>query len=226
MQPSTAAQLWGPSAAAASGDGGAAAAVQEEEEGRLLQPLKLNRVLESNNVQEPSTPCLLVDLPVELLHSICLSQAMCSPEGGVSLSLLSRTCTVFGKADKKGGTALVSQWTRQYCKEAGVCRLPLTMGDRWCWSRMLSWLSHSTTVRVGGHGATQGGHVTIAQGVNQAVCNQAESELSCQGRARCETGSTDGLTPFPLRGTANALWEGSVLLLVEPKEEEGGGAYH
>ena len=72
---------------------------------------------------------------------------MCSPEGGVSLSLLSRTCTVFGKADKKGGTALVSQWTRQYCKEAGVRRLPLTMGDGWCWSRMLSWLSQA--VRVG-----------------------------------------------------------------------------
>ena len=42
VQPSTAAQLWGPSAAAAaaaaaSGDGGAAAAVQEEEERQLVQ---------------------------------------------------------------------------------------------------------------------------------------------------------------------------------------------
>ena len=92
-------------------------------------------------------PCLLVDLPPELLHSICLSQTMCSPEGGVSLSLLSRTCTAFGKADKKGGTALVSQWSQRFCKEAGVRRLPLTMGDGWCWSRMLCWLSQA--VRVG-----------------------------------------------------------------------------
>ena len=71
----------------------------------------------------PGRLCLLLDLPVELLHSICLSQTMCSTEGGVSLSLLSRTCTVFGKTDKKGGLSLVSQRTQQFCKEAGVRRL-------------------------------------------------------------------------------------------------------
>jgi hypothetical protein len=98
VQPSTAAQLWGPSAAAASGDGGGAAAVQEKEE-CLLQPLKRSHVHQSNGVQavdDPSRPCLLTDLPVELVHSICLSKGVSSPEGGVSLILLSRTCTVKG----------------------------------------------------------------------------------------------------------------------------------
>ena len=142
---------------------------------------------DDNGAASPSRPCLLTDLPVELVHSICLSKTMCSPEGGVSLSLLSRTCTVFGKADKKGGTALVSQWTQQYCKEAGVRRLPLTMGDGWCWSRMLSWLSQA--VRVGAQCELK----TIKAGVEAARGKQEE-----------------------IKGDGGDLVEGSVLVLVEP----------
>jgi hypothetical protein len=134
----------------------------------------------------PSRPCLLLDLPVELVHSICLSKTMCSPEGGVSLSLLSRTCTVFGKAAKTGGTALLAQWTQQYCKEAGVRRLPLTMGDVWCWSRMLSWLSQA--VRVGAQCELK----TIKAGVAAAWGKQDEIHL-----------------------VEGHLVEGSVLVLVE-----------
>ena len=72
---------------------------------------KRNSVLESNDAQEPNTPCLLVDLPLELVHNTCISKTMCSPEGGVGLSMLSTTCTFFGKADKNGGLSLLSQWT-------------------------------------------------------------------------------------------------------------------
>ena len=111
---------------------------------------------------------------MELVHSICLSKTMCSPEGGVALGLLSQTCTVFGKADKKGGTALVSQWTQQYCKEAGVRRLPLTMGDGWCWPRMLSWLSQA--VRVGAQCELK----TIKAGVEAARGEQVFSATAAR----------------------------------------------
>jgi hypothetical protein len=88
VQPSTAAQLWGPSAAAAaSGDGGAAAAVQEEEE-RLLQPLKRSRVLESNEVQEPPPP-----MPADRLACGAAAQHLPLPDhvqpgGGCQLELV------------------------------------------------------------------------------------------------------------------------------------------
>jgi hypothetical protein len=68
----------------------------------------------------PSRLCLLTELPEELLHAICLAPTMCSPEGGVSLSMLSRTCTAFGKPEKKGELAMLPQWAQQYCKTAGV----------------------------------------------------------------------------------------------------------
>ena len=137
--------------------------------------------------------CLLLDLPLELLHSICLSKTMCSPEGGVSLSLLSRTCTVFGKAAVKGELSMLSQWSQRLCKEAGVRRLPLTMGDGWCWSRMLSWLSQA--VRVGAQCELK----TIKAGVEAARGKQEEIE-----------------------GDGGALVEGSVLVLVEPGVYEEG----
>jgi parallel beta-helix repeat protein len=140
-----------------------------------------------------SSLCPLTDLPVELLHSICLSKTMCSPEGGRSLSMLSRTCTIFGKVATQGGLSLVTQLAQTFCKDGGVCRLPMTMGDFWCWSRMLSWLSQS--VRVG----PQHELVTIQHGVDAAW----------------EKGDA-------IEAAGGHLVEGSVLVLVEPGVYEEG----
>jgi hypothetical protein len=117
---------------------------EEDEEWDTLRPSK--RV-------KPSSSHLsyLLELPEELLDSICLSQTMCSPEGGRALSLLSRACSAFGKAKVKKELAFVAQMASAKCKEAGVRRLPVAMGDNWCWPRMVSCLSQC--VRVGPHHA-------------------------------------------------------------------------
>jgi hypothetical protein len=171
VQPSGAAQLWGISASAggAGGVGGAAAVTKEEV---LLRPLKRikSSAQQAAAAASPSGPCLLSGLPEELLHEICLSETMCSPEGGVGLSMLSRTCTAFGKPEKKGELAMLQKWAQQYCKLAGVRRLPVTMGEHWCWPRMLSWLS--VGVRVG----PQHGLKTIKEGIAAAKGKQDATE--------------------------------------------------
>ena len=110
------------------------------------------------------------------------------------MSMLSRTCTVMGKAEKKGDLPLLARLAQQYCKDAGVCRLPVTMGDGWCWLRMLGWLSEA--VRVGG---PQHGPKTIREGVAAAKRKQTAIEM-------------DG----------GVIVEGRVVVLVEPDVYEEG----
>ena len=158
------------SAGGAGGVGGAAAVTKEEVLLRPLKRIKSSAQQAAAAAASPSGPCLLSGLPEELLHEICLSETMCSPEGGVGLSMLSRTCTAFGKPEKKGELAMLQKWAQQYCKLAGVRRLPVTMGEHWCWPRMLSWLS--VGVRVG----PQHGLKTIKEGIAAAKGKQDATE--------------------------------------------------
>ena len=185
VQPSTAAQLWVPSGAGKHGDAVDSAAGEGLQ--RILQPLKRGPFHPSHDTDGSTIschPCLLICLPSEILHSICTPS---SPVRADSLSLLARTCTLFGKAAVKGGLSLSSQCAQAYCWTLGVRRLPLTMGDGWCYPRMLSWLSQA--VRVGAQCELK----TIRAGVEFAAERQ------------CAVDDADG-----------DLLEGSVLVLVEP----------
>ena len=82
---------------------------------------------------------------------------------------------------------MLQKWAQQYCKLAGVRRLPVTMGEHWCWPRMLSWLS--VGVRVG----PQHGLKTIKEGIAAAKGKQDATEA-------------DG----------GDVAEGSVVVLLEP----------
>jgi hypothetical protein len=130
-----------------------------------------------------------------MIYEICRTQAMCSPEGGQGLAMLTCTCTFFGKPEaepgkpgKPAGTlSFAVQRAQEICKELGVCRLPLSMGEGWCWSRMVGWAS--SAVRVG----PQHEHKTIVAGLKAAKARQAEVE-----------------------GSKGSVAEGSLLVLVEP----------
>ena len=118
----------------------------------------------------------------------------CRSDGARALSLMARSCRLLGlkgQLDGKGreSTALSMTGTiaQELCKEAGVCRLPLTMGAGWCWSRMLYWLADA--VRVGPHHELK----TVQGGIRAARKVQVAMERA-----------------------GGALVEGSVLVLVEP----------
>jgi hypothetical protein len=104
-------------------------------------------------------------------------RAMCITEGGVAVAMLARTCTFFGKPEGKpaGALSFAAQRAHEMCKELGVCRLPLSMGEGWCWSRMLGWAN--SAVRVG----PQHEHKTITAGLKAAKVKQAEVELGAHG---------------------------------------------
>jgi hypothetical protein len=134
--------------------------VQEAAGARMVQTAKHARVEPNSGITDP---CLLLDLPTELVSCVCLSKTMQdSPEGGVSLSLLARTCTVFGKPSQKGDLSLVAKDAQEMCKQRGVRRLPLKKSDDWCWPRLLSWMSQAVYVGATHHSKT------IRQGVDTA----------------------------------------------------------
>ena len=116
------------------------------------------------------------------------------PIGARALSLMARTCKLVGLKGQldnlsKDSTepSMVVQIAQDACKELGVHRLPLAMGDDWCWSRMLSWLSQA--VRVGAQCELK----TIEDGVDAA----------------------DGKVDL-IKDDGDVLVESSLLVLVEP----------
>ena len=157
--------------------------------------------LASTSAAAPGSNLSLLDIGVDGIACVLSLLATPCPVGARALSLVARTCKLVGlkgQLDGKGKASVVPSMAmkiaQEACKELGVRRLPLTMGDRWCWSRMLSWLSQA--VRVG----AQCGLKTIKAGFEAAQEKQEEIE-----------------------NAGGALVEGSVLVLVEPGvyEEEG-----
>ena len=160
-----------------------------------------------------STPLSFMTINLDCIASVLSSRTMCmDPDGARCLALMARCCRLIGlkgQLDGKGkdspAPSIVVKIAQDACAELGVRRLPLSMGDGWCWSRMLAWASDA--VRVGSMCKLK----TIKEGVIAAEKKQRSVEQ-----------------------VSGILAEGSGLVLVEPgmypepvimsvEEEAGGG---
>ena len=150
----------------------------------------------------PGSNLSLTIIGVDGIACVLALLATPCPVGARALSLMARACKLVGLKGQlnnlgKDSTepSMVVQIAQDACKELGVRRLPLTMGDRWCWSRMLSWLSEA--VRVG----AQCGLKTIEDGVEAA--RRKQEEIEGEGGDANRTGRVQGS-----RRVSSALGDG------------------
>jgi hypothetical protein len=93
----------------------------------------------------PGSTLSLMDIGVDGFISV-LAACLVPPaaeDGARALACLARTCRLLGLKgylDGKGKDSeepsIVVKIAHEACKEAGVRRFPMTMGDGWCWTRM------------------------------------------------------------------------------------------